>query len=215
MNQLLSTWIVIGFSIMGISAAVIAFLKTPKENRGIKAAFRLNYSAEERLKECPAKAEAVIIKGDRRRYITNFAPAFIFLLLMFCINFLASIVEEKECTYLFGKNMALLHLQLLLLQICYAVPVGFFILSLFTCRMGIKTIRNGYFPPIDSVVLIDTIAKKGFVTLCRGYLLTVLPILTASLVYLGNDVYHNMMNDSFYGMTIKTEKKCTSIIQLR
>jgi hypothetical protein len=214
MNQQISTWIVIGFSIFGISAAILAFLRTPKENRGIKAAFRLTHSAEERLKECPAKAEAVIIKGDRRRYITNFAPAFIFLLLMFCINFLASIVEAKECTHLFGKNMALLHLQFLLLQVCFIVPVGFFILSLFTCRMGIKTIRNGYFPPLDSVVLIDTIAKKGIVTLSRGYLLTALPILTASLVYLGNDVYQNMMNDTFYGMTTKTETKCASIIQL-
>lgn len=214
MNQQLSNWIVIGFSIMGISAAVIAFLKTPKEKRGIKAAFRLNSSAEERLKECPAKAEAVIIKGGRWRYITNFAPAFIFLLFMFCINFLASIVEAKECIRLFGKNMALLHLQFLMLQICYVIPVGFFILSLFTCRMGIKTIRTGYFPPLDSVVPIDTIAKKGFVSLSRGYLLAVLPILTASLVYLGDDVHHNMMNDSFYGMTIKTETKCTSIIQL-
>lgn len=205
---------VIGFSLLGISAAILAFLKTPKEKRGIKAAFRLNYSAEERLKECPAKAEAVIIKGGRWRYITNFAPAFIFLLFMFCINFLASAVQEKECIRLFGKNMALLHLQFLLLQICYVIPVGFFILSLFTCRMGIKTIRTGYFPPLDSVVPIDTIAKKGFVSLLRGYLLTVLPILTVLLIYLGNDVYHSMKNDSFYGMTVKTESKCASIIQL-
>ena len=210
MNQQLSTWMVIGFSILGISAAIIAFLKTPKEKRGIKAAFRLNYSAEERLKACPAKTEAVIIKSNKKLALIKAAPLLLFMFLMSFAWWLTSI-DRNGCARFFGVNTV----QLSFLLLCYAVPIVMFIGSLYMFKSGIKTLTTGYFPPLDSAVFSDTIAKKGSLSLIRGLALIAIPVVASFCLYFGNGAYQALnKNLSFTEAAKRLETKCASIIQL-
>jgi hypothetical protein len=55
----MSTWAVIGLAVLGIVAAIAAFLRTPPERR-----YRVFYpyiSLEQQLKTCPESAQAVLI----------------------------------------------------------------------------------------------------------------------------------------------------------
>ena len=62
-------------------------------------------------------------------------------------------------------------------------------MSLLFLGTGIKTIKTGYFPPLDSVVFRDTIAKKGKISTLRGVGLLALPVFSLFTVYLGNNAY--------------------------
>jgi hypothetical protein len=210
MNQQLSSWIVISFSILGISAAIIAFLKTPKEKRGIKAAFRLNYSAEERFKACPAKAEAVIIKSNKKLALIKAFPYLIVPPIFTAFALWMKSVAANGCARLFDINIV----QLSLILLCYVLPIEIFIGSLIMLKIGIKTLKTGYFPPLDTVVFFDTVSTKGFFSISRGLVAIIFPLLAAICVYFGNNLYQELNQGSAAAMTKLIESKCTSIIQL-
>ena len=58
----ISTLVIVGLAALGVSAAIVAFLKTPRERRyrGLVPA-----PLEEQLKSFPESAQAVIIKGNK------------------------------------------------------------------------------------------------------------------------------------------------------
>lgn len=210
MNQQLGTWIVIGFSILGISAAIIAFLRTPKEKRGLKASFRRAISIEERLLEYPTKAEAVIIKGNKKLAQIKFAPALIFFLFFIGLAEWLKDLVALHCTRVFDINTV----QLALFVACYAIPFGVLIISLFLLRTGIKTLKTGYYPPLETVVFADTIATKGLFSLSRGVIAVLFPFFAIYFINIGNDLYQGFTQGSATEMTKRIESKCTNIVQL-
>jgi len=196
------TWAIIAFAVLGIGAAIANFLKTPREQRyrGIPAP-----SIEERLKACPENAQAVIVRADKRRALLKAAPYFIFALPPTLFVLWLKTVSHPECARLLEINAAYLSLLLM----CYGLPIGLFLLSLSAFPTGIRTVRTGYFPPLDAAVFSDTIAKKGPVSTIRGVVLLVLPILVLFLVSTGNDLYTSMASGkNMQQITEKMESKC-------
>lgn len=210
MNQQLSNWIVIGFSILGVSAAVLAYIKTPKEKRRLKIAFGHAYSLEDRLKTYPAKAQAVIIRCNKKLALIKSIPWLLLMLLLSLVWWLTGL-DMNGCARLFGVNA----IQLSFLLLCYAVPVVLFIGSLYALKIGIKTLATGYFPPLDCVVFSDTIAKMGSLSLIRGLALIAIPVVAIFCLYFGNNTYQELNKTlSFAEAAKRIESKCTFIIQL-
>jgi len=196
------TWAIIAFTVLGIGAAIANFLKTPREQRyrGIPAS-----SIEERLKACPANVQAVIIRVDRRRALLKAVPYIVVILPLTLFVLWLRTMSHPECARLLEFNAA----YLALLLVCYVLPIGSFILSLSIFPTGIKTITTGYYPPLDAAVFRDTIAKKGTVSMIRGVMLLVLPILMLIGVSFGNDLYTAMASGkNMQQITEKLESKC-------
>jgi hypothetical protein len=196
------TLAIIAFAVLGIGAAIANFLKTPREQRyrGISAP-----TIEERLKAYPESAQAVIIRADKRRVLLKTVPYVVFALPPTLFVLWLETLSHPECTRLLGFNAAYLSLLL----VCYGLPIGLFILSLSSFPTGIKTVTTGYYPPLDTAVFSDTIAKKGPVSIIRGVVLLVLPILMLFLVSAGNDLYTTMASGkNLQQITEKMESKC-------
>jgi hypothetical protein len=196
------TWTIVALAVLGIGAAIANFLKTPREQRyrGIPAS-----SIEERLKACPASAQAVIIRADKRRALFIAAPYVVLALPPTLFMSWLKTISHPECARLLEFNAAYLSLLL----VCYGLPIGLFLLSLSFFSTGIRTVTTGYYPPLDTAVFSDTIAKKGPVSMIRGVVLLVLPILMLYFVSTGNDLYTAVANGkSMQQITEKMESKC-------
>jgi len=203
MPEEMNTWVIIGLAVLGIVAAFVAFLRTPAERR-----YRIFYpyiSLEQQLKACPASAQAVLIKANRKRAFIQSAP-FIFMgSLVVGFSFWSKLTGKPECVRLLDINAAYISLLL----VCYVLPVGFLVVSLLLFKTGMKTIKTGYFPPLDSVLFRDVIAKKGIASTTRGVVLLVLPLFTAFVAYLGNDAYIQIAGaKGMYEIAEKFESKC-------
>lgn len=178
----MAIWVITALAFLGVAAAITAFFQTPPERRYRVA---LHVSLEEQLKDCPANMQAVIIKGDKKRAFMKYLPLF------FIVAVLTGFILWKQgmvthgCIRLFGINDVLISL----LVLCYVFPVGFFIASLCSFRTGIKVIKTGYFPPLDSIVFRDTIAKKGVQSKVRGGILLAFPIFALFMLYYENTLY--------------------------
>ncbi len=196
------TWAITAFAVLGIGAAIANFLKTPRERRyrGIPAP-----SIEERLKACPASAQAVIIRADKKRALIKAAPYVVLALPPTLFVLWLRTVSYPECARLLEFNAAYLSLLL----VCYGLPVGLFILSLSFFPTGIRTVRTGYYPPLDAAVFSDTIAKKGAPSIIRGVMLLAFPISMLIGVSVGNDIYTaSASGKSMQQIVEKMESKC-------
>ena len=203
MTEEMSTWVVIGLAVLGIAAAITAFLRTPPERR-----YRVFYpysSLEAQLKACPENAQAILIKGNKKRALVKSAPYIFIGTILTGFILWSKNTGNPECARLLDINVAYLSLLL----ICYVLPVGFLVVSLLFFGTGMKTIRTGYFPPLDSVLFSDAIAKKGLVSTTRGVVLLVLPIFAGFVVYLGNDAYTQIAKGkNMHEIVEKLEAKC-------
>ena len=203
MTNEMSVLAIVALAIMGVAAAITAFLRTPRERR---YRFVSAPSLEERLKDCPESMQAVIIKGNKRRWLFKSAPYIFIGAVLVGFTLWSKNTTNVQCVSLFGLNAAYLSLLLL----CYGLPISLLVMSLPVLRMGLKTIKTGYFPPLDSVVFRDTMAKKGAISTLRGVVLLVLPVpLTLFVVYLGNNAYTSFAEGkSMYEIVEKLEAKC-------
>ncbi len=203
MTEEMSTWVVIGFAVLGIVASIVAFLRTPPERR-----YRVFYpyiSLEQQLKTCPKSAQAVLIKSNKKRALVKSVPYIFIGTMLVGFSLWSKFTGKLACVRLLDINAA----YILLLLVCYVLPVGFLVVSLLLFGTGIKTIRMGYFPPLDSVLFRDTIAKKGPVSTTRGVVLLVLPIFAGFVVYLGNDAYTQIAKGkNMHEIVEKLEAKC-------
>jgi hypothetical protein len=202
MTEEMITWTVIGLAFLGIAAALTAFLRTPRERRyrGVPPV-----SLDEQMKRYPVSAEAVIIKGNKIRAIVKSAPYIFIGIVLVGFALWNKNTSNPECVRLLGLNTT----YIWLLLFCYGLPIGLLVVSLLFVRTGMKTTRTGYFPPLDSVVFRDTIAKKGLVSTTRGVMLLVSPIFAVFLVYLGNDAYTQVAGrKNMHEIVEKIEAKC-------
>jgi len=197
-----STLLIMALAVLGVVSAVAVFLKTPREQR---YRGRPPVPIEEQLKTLPATFQAVIIKGNKRRALFKSAPYILIGIVLVGYSLWSKNTSHPECVRLLGINATYISLLLF----CYGLPVGIFVVSLLFFRTGIKSIKTGYFPPLDSVVFKDTIAKKGALSLFRGLVALMLPAFALFIVYLGNNAYTTIAGgENMYEITEKLEAKC-------
>ena len=203
MTEEMNTWVVIGLAVLGIAAAIAAFLRTPPERR--YRVFYPNISLEEQLKACPKSAQAVLVKGNKKRTLVKSAPYIFIGTILVGFSLWSKNTGNPECVRLLDINAAYISLLL----VCYVLPVGFLAVSLLLFGTGTRAVRAGYFPPLDSAVFRDTIAKRGPVSTARGVVLLVLPIFAGFVVYLGNDAYAQVAGGkNMHEIVEKLEAKC-------
>jgi hypothetical protein len=174
-----SMWIIVALAVLAVGGAIVEFLRTPREQR-----YR-GRSLDEQLQRCPPSAEAVIIKADGRRalrkaatYIICIVPPALFMLWL-------KYTPHPECAQFLGVNGA----YLAMLLVCYGLPVGFFLASVSLVGTGIRTLRTGYFPPLDSALFASAIARKGPLSRLRGAMLVAMPAVALYILVLGHDAY--------------------------
>lgn len=198
----MSTWIILALAALGVTAAVIAFVRTPRErrSRGFSPG-----ALEEQLKNCPEIAQAVIIKGNSKQALARAAPFILIGIVLGCFSWWLGNTNNPECVRLLGVNAAYFSL----LIVCYGFPAIFLAMSILFLGAGIKAIKTGYFPPLDAVVFRDTIAKKGTASRIRGIVLVTLPAFALFGVYLGNNAFTAVAGDrSMHEIVEKLEAKC-------
>ena len=202
MTNEMSTLVIVGLAALGVSAAIVAFLKTPRERRYRGLA---PVPLEEQLKSFPESAQVVIIKGNKKRALIKSAPYIFIGVVLVGFSMWSKNTGSPECARLLGVNAAYISL----LSFCYGAPISILAVSLLFLGTGIKTVRTGYFPPLDSTVFRDTIAKKGALSIFRGVVILVLPIFSLFVVYLGDNAYTTIAGDkSMYEIAAKLEAKC-------
>ncbi len=201
-DNTLVLWGVVAFAVLGIGAAIAEFLKTPREQRYVVAA---RVPLEEQLKTYPASAQAVIIKANKKRALLAVAPYVICALPPGLFVLWLRLTPHPECERLLGMNASYMSMLL----ICYGVPIGVFIASLFWVGMGLRAVKTGYFPPLDSTVLADTIVKKSVLSRIRGATLLALPVVMVTIISAGNDAYAAFAaGKSAQQITEKLESTC-------
>ena len=157
------------------------------------------------MKACPESEQAVLVKGNKKRALIKSAPYIVIGTLLAGFSLWYKNTGHPECVRLLDINAAYISLLL----VCYVLPVGFLVVSFQLFGTGMKTMRTGYFPPLDSAVFRDTIAKKGLLSTTRGIVLLVLPVFAGLVVYLGNDAYTQATGGkSMHEIARKLEAKC-------
>jgi hypothetical protein len=184
--EFVTYWPIVALAIVGVAGALFAFLKTPVSER-YKITFTRKKSIAEELASYPESARAVLIKGNKKKAILSALPYSWYFVLLVAVTFYIGHVDENQCVDLFGINTSLWAL----LVFCYGMPVGLVLVSLFHVRTGVQSIVSGYFPPLESVHFNDTIAKKGTLSLIRGWLLVLLPLGAFYTVYYAFTVFTN------------------------
>ncbi len=174
-----SMWIIVALAVLGVGAAIVEFLRTPRAQR-----YR-GRSLDEQLQRCPPSAEPVIIKADRMRALRKAAPYIICIAPPALFMLWLKYTPHPECAQLLGVNAG----YLAMLLACYGLPAGLLLASLSWVRMGIRTLRTGYFPPLDSALFASAIARKGPLSRLRGATLVAMPAVALYILLLGNDAY--------------------------
>jgi hypothetical protein len=184
----MSAWIIPALAALGVTAAVVAFVRTPRERRyrGFSPG-----TLEEQVKNCPESPQAVIIRGNKKQALARTAPFILVGIVLGCFSWWIGNTDNPGCVRLLGVNVAYLSL----LTVCYGLPVIFLAMSMLFLGVGIKALKTGYFPPLDAVVFRDTMAKKGTVSRIRGIVIVVLPALASMGVYLGNSTFTAVAGD--------------------
>jgi len=152
---------------LGIGAALIAFFRTPRERR-----FTVSSSLEEQLEIIPEKAQAVIIRGNKRAALLRSTPAIIAFGISLIFVIIIKNESPTECSRVFWVNLSYASLLIML----YVVPAGMLLFSIAPIGTSIKTLKTGYYPPLDSIMFNDAIAKKEMGSTLRGIIGVFVPV---------------------------------------
>lgn len=176
-------WIIGGLAFLAVIAAITDFVRTPSSKR--YKIITLRMSIEEQLQSYPPSAQAVIIRGSKRLWLIRNSP-----LLLFCIMSLGLILWQKSmaddaCTYFMGLSSR----HIALLYICYALPSAIFVFGCVCFKMALKALRSGYFPPLDSILFVDTIASKGLSSKIRSLMALMVLVCALWIIWIGHSAY--------------------------
>jgi len=181
-NQLF-LWLGAGFMLVGI----LAFLFTPKEKR---SQMMRSVSLQKRLESYPDSAQAVIIRANRKTSLLKALPWILLMILFSAYSFWFQSLEQPQCVEVFNQNAV----KIQLLLVCYGLPLAVLVWSLLFVKTGVKTLKKGYFPPLDAELFSDTIAVKGMVSTLKGIGILLMPLISALSLYFGNEAYTAVMD---------------------
>jgi hypothetical protein len=147
------SWAVIGTAVVGITAAVMAFLKTPPEQR-----LRVRVpTLEERLTACPPGEGARIVRGDWRRALRRDLPWLMAMLPLLAFGVWLEATQGQACAALFGWSRP----RLMLVSVATLVPLMVAVAGVHAIRQAVAVLRGGYWPPLDWAQYTDTLARAG------------------------------------------------------
>jgi hypothetical protein len=171
------SWAVIGAAVVGIVAAVMAFLKTPPERR-----FRvMRPDLEQQRVQCPPDERAVIIRADRARAFRRDLPWLLLTLPMAAFAMWWSATDGEACASLFGVGRPRLATFLVLTVVPFTIVLTMG-LSLWQAR---AVLRGGYWPPLDTPLYQDALARGGAVARRRAWALIALALLILGVLAAG------------------------------
>jgi hypothetical protein len=154
------SWAVLVTAAAGIAAAVIAFAKTPADQR-LRVRRR---SLEERRAACPPDERAVIIPRDWRRALRRDLPWLLATLPILAFGMWFESTQGEPCASLFGMGrtrLAVLSLGILAPLVAIAACVQ--------CVLQVRAVlRDGYWPPRDTAQYVDTLARAGRPARCHA-----------------------------------------------
>ena len=171
------SWAVIGTAVVGITAAVMAFLKTPPEKRGRLRAPTI----EERLAACPPEEGARIVCGDWRRALRRDLPGLLALLPVLAFGLWLEATQGQACAELFGWSRP----RLMLLSLAILVPLMVVVVGAHAIRQAIAVLRGGYWPPLDWAQYTDTLARGGRIARWRAIQVIVVFVLLLGMIAYG------------------------------
>ena len=196
-------WLIVIVAIIGVVLAMVAFIRTPKEEK-----FKLKPKQKtilEELESTPKNQMEKLIKGDKKKAFLYFLPLMTYFAFIAAMMAYISNVGVDECARILNINTAILSLILF----CYGLTTGIFLFSLMYLKTGINTVKTGYFPPLDSVQFRDTIATKGVVSKIRGYVCIALPILSLYFIYYGHYTFTQFTKGGgIHELQESIEEKC-------
>ncbi|CAG7856675.1 hypothetical protein MCAMS1_01249 [biofilm metagenome] len=181
--------IIFAIAVLSIITCIVAFLKTPPNQR-----YRfttLQIPIEERLAACPKSAEAVIIRADKKYVLFWQIFTIIVILAIACFHYWSEQFEYPQCLHIFGYR----HIYVLFIFVIFIMPLGLFFLSINFIQTGIKIFKTGYFPPLDTKVITDKIAKKGLSSKIIGIFIILVPLLFLYCGYYAINFYQSFFGD--------------------
>lgn len=139
-------------------------------------------SIEERRALYPASAGAVIIKARPRRALLTLLPAAALAVALAC---LMPYVKREDLPLLCGHLTAAEAARWIRLLVFPVLPATLSLIALFTAARAVRVLRGGYAPPLDAVVMQDTIAVTGWRARLQGLVgLLVMPVLVGVIACL-------------------------------
>jgi hypothetical protein len=165
---------------------LVLFLKTPKEKRKLNYAFKENEKwLENELKLYPKEAEAVIIKGQKKKAFLYILPLLLLSLPAIILNTYIkhSIHDPIECHQIFNTNLLIFNYKVTFISMFIFTQLGAFYLAY-------EGYKSKYNPPLDSVRFQDFISKK-----IKNYkIIGIIQISMPLLVLLLNFYVYNSLN---------------------
>lgn len=189
----------------GLGYAIHEFLITPKAYR-----YKLNSSIYNKLKleKEIALGLAVEIEPQRRKAFFKFIPALIAIAIPLSPAILAGQIKEPGCSRILGYNASYISL----LYVCYALPAILTALSLLMVPIGLKTVKSGFFPPLDTISFVKIVSRKGVLSKIRGYSMTVLPLFMILLIPISHFLFIEISKGRDHSeIASLIEEKCISI----
>jgi hypothetical protein len=194
------SWAVLGTAVVGITAAVMAFLKTPPDKR-----LRLRPpTLEERLAACPPEEGARIVRGDWRRALRRDLPGLVALLSVLAFGLWLEATRGQPCAELFGLGRP----RLLILALMVLVPVMVVVAGTHAIRQAIAVLRGGYWPPLDWAQYTDTLARGGRLARWRAIHVILAFALLLGLVAYGYVVFGRFTQGKLWPRIEAAEAAC-------
>lgn len=152
-------------------------------------------------------SQGVLIKGDWKNSIRyhKYVISNLLVLILTIITLILIYSKNPNCESVLGINKSFLAM----IQLYYLLPFTALVVTTLLIRVGFGTIFLGYYPPLNSKLLKDTIARKGILSMIRGYIILITPLVLLLLVYFSHMNFMKLANnEKNKSIVSKLERDC-------
>lgn len=144
---------------------------------------------QQRQQLASAGTDAVVVKGQPGRAFVRWAPTcLVALLVMFGMPY----VQVHGLGFLCGRLGVAETLRWTTALVCYGLPGFIVLITAVEVTTALRVLRGGYSPPLDAVLMQDTIAVTGWRAKARGWFgLVAMPLLAGGSIWLGLALYRD------------------------
>ena len=197
-SLIFTTIVVIG--LLGcLSFAIFQFIKTPKEERYKLSSKKLEAKREEEIRS----GILVEIKPQKKRAFLRALPWVFVFSLMTTLLLYVKYSKNPGTASIFGLNA----LYLAFVSMCYVMPSLLLLFTTSQIPKGIKAIKHGYFPPLDTISFTPTLARKGTWSVVQGYVIIVMAVFTSPIIFLGHVAFKQIVKAHSYQEFVQIVKE--------